>query len=187
MSPSSTRRRDSYSYDRHWSPMETMTCTNAAHTATVYQMHKPFSAVDSFIIFFIFEVKRKKRGVQQLERVRQIYNLLWNSKRRKKRWSGNRKYRFSLDFWKFRCYKFVCSWSWLYRYVYRRELHGGSGVWVPRVSHSLSSILFDISYIGHRGVQQRGHLLNVLEKIRNERLRSVFAGCLLIFLFSFFF
>ena len=30
-------------------------------------------------------------------------------------------------------------------------------------------------------------LLNALEKIRNERLRSVFGGCLLIFLFSFFF
>lgn len=63
----------------------------------------------------------------------------------------------------------------------------GERVCGSREYHSLSSILFDISYIGHRGVQQRGHLLNVLEKIRNERLRSVFAGCLLIFLFSFFF
>lgn len=65
----------------------------------------------------------------------------------------------------------------------------GERVCGSREYDSLPSILFDISYIGHRGVQQRGPFVVVkcFRKQRNERLRSVFGGCLLVFLFSFFF
>lgn len=64
----------------------------------------------------------------------------------------------------------------------------GERVCGSREYDSLPSILFDISYIGHRGVQQRGPFVVVkcFRKQRYERLRSVFGGCLLVFLFSFF-